>query len=136
MQHSMWHVCPVLQVGFNMRKVTKGGVTIKMWDLGGQVNAYGISNKATVTNTMQQATDYLHSCVLIRVGHQEDQHSRLICISAASTRETSLYEPCVHATQLGSSMLQASLVITLQSVSVCSPVSAAYGSGIAEGYKL
>lgn len=24
-------------VGFNMRKVTKGGVTIKMWDLGGQV---------------------------------------------------------------------------------------------------
>ena len=23
-------------VGFNMRKVTKGGVTIKMWDLGGQ----------------------------------------------------------------------------------------------------
>jgi GTPase SAR1 family protein len=26
-----------LQVGFNMRKVTKGGVTIKMWDLGGQV---------------------------------------------------------------------------------------------------
>jgi hypothetical protein len=34
--------CPLLmlvymQVGFNMRKVTKGGVTIKMWDLGGQV---------------------------------------------------------------------------------------------------
>jgi hypothetical protein len=26
-------------VGFNMRKVTKGGVTIKMWDLGGQVRA-------------------------------------------------------------------------------------------------
>jgi len=24
-------------VGFNMRKVTRGGVTIKMWDLGGQV---------------------------------------------------------------------------------------------------
>ena len=24
-------------VGFNMRKVTKGGVTIKLWDLGGQV---------------------------------------------------------------------------------------------------
>lgn len=30
--------CMVLQVGFNMRKVTKGGVTIKMWDLGGQVS--------------------------------------------------------------------------------------------------
>ncbi|KAK9284713.1 hypothetical protein L1049_023889 [Liquidambar formosana] len=26
----------VLQVGFNMRKVTKGNVTIKLWDLGGQ----------------------------------------------------------------------------------------------------
>ena len=24
-------------VGFNMRKVTKGSVTIKLWDLGGQV---------------------------------------------------------------------------------------------------
>lgn len=24
-------------VGFNMRKVTKGAVTIKLWDLGGQV---------------------------------------------------------------------------------------------------
>lgn len=26
-----------LQVGFNMKKITKGGVTIKLWDLGGQV---------------------------------------------------------------------------------------------------
>lgn len=26
-------------VGFNMRKVTKGGVVIKLWDLGGQVGA-------------------------------------------------------------------------------------------------
>jgi hypothetical protein len=26
-----------MQVGFNMRKVQKGAVTIKMWDLGGQV---------------------------------------------------------------------------------------------------
>jgi ADP-ribosylation factor-like protein 8 len=25
-----------MQVGFNMRKVTKGSVTIKLWDLGGQ----------------------------------------------------------------------------------------------------
>ena len=24
-------------VGFNMRKVTKGNVTIKLWDIGGQV---------------------------------------------------------------------------------------------------
>lgn len=27
------------QVGFIMRRITKGGVTIKMWDLGGQVRA-------------------------------------------------------------------------------------------------
>ncbi|PNH08871.1 ADP-ribosylation factor-like protein 8A [Tetrabaena socialis] len=26
----------LVAVGFNMRKMTKGGVTIKMWDLGGQ----------------------------------------------------------------------------------------------------
>jgi hypothetical protein len=32
-----FYCCIALQVGFNMRKVTKGGVTIKMWDLGGQV---------------------------------------------------------------------------------------------------
>ena len=24
-------------VGFNMRKITKGNVTIKLWDIGGQV---------------------------------------------------------------------------------------------------
>ncbi len=29
-----------LQVGFNMRKVTRGGVVIKLWDLGGQVFAW------------------------------------------------------------------------------------------------
>jgi ADP-ribosylation factor-like protein 8 len=28
-------------VGFNMRKVSKGKVTIKLWDLGGQVNTTG-----------------------------------------------------------------------------------------------
>ena len=25
-------------VGFNMRKITKGNVTIKLWDIGGQVS--------------------------------------------------------------------------------------------------
>jgi len=29
-------LCSILQVGFNMRKVTKGNVSIKLWDLGGQ----------------------------------------------------------------------------------------------------
>jgi len=28
----------LVQVGFNMKKVTKGSVVIKMWDLGGQVS--------------------------------------------------------------------------------------------------
>ena len=32
-----WMCVRYLQVGFNMRKVTKGGVVIKLWDLGGQV---------------------------------------------------------------------------------------------------
>ena len=27
-------------VGFNMRKITKGNVTIKLWDIGGQVCKY------------------------------------------------------------------------------------------------
>eukprot|EP00775_Hariotina_reticulata_P012566 gene12566-12698_t len=34
-----FHEDMIPTVGFNMRKVTKGGVTIKMWDLGGQVSA-------------------------------------------------------------------------------------------------
>lgn len=29
-------------VGFNMRKVSKGSVTIKLWDLGGQVKCMAI----------------------------------------------------------------------------------------------
>jgi GTPase SAR1 family protein len=32
-----FHEDMIPTVGFNMRKVTKGAVTIKMWDLGGQV---------------------------------------------------------------------------------------------------
>lgn len=32
-----FHEDMIPTVGFNMKKVTKGGVTIKMWDLGGQV---------------------------------------------------------------------------------------------------
>lgn len=37
--HSCFHVLQdmIPTVGFNMRKVTKGGVVIKLWDLGGQV---------------------------------------------------------------------------------------------------
>ena len=33
-------------VGFNMRKVTKGGVVIKLWDLGGQVGGGGAATGA------------------------------------------------------------------------------------------
>lgn len=32
-----FHEDMIPTVGFNMRKVTKGAVTIKLWDLGGQV---------------------------------------------------------------------------------------------------
>ena len=33
-----FHEDMIPTVGFNMRKVTKGAVTIKLWDLGGQVS--------------------------------------------------------------------------------------------------
>ena len=33
-----FHEDMIPTVGFNMRKVTKGAVTIKLWDLGGQVH--------------------------------------------------------------------------------------------------
>ena len=32
-----FHEDMIPTVGFNMRKVTRGAVTIKLWDLGGQV---------------------------------------------------------------------------------------------------
>ena len=31
-------------VGFNMRKITKGNVTIKLWDIGGQVSHQLLNN--------------------------------------------------------------------------------------------
>ena len=31
-------------VGFNMRKITKGNVTIKLWDIGGQVSPQLLNN--------------------------------------------------------------------------------------------
>ena len=34
-----FHEDMIPTVGFNMRKVTKGAVTIKLWDLGGQVRS-------------------------------------------------------------------------------------------------
>ena len=35
-----FHEDMIPTVGFNMRKVTKGAVTIKLWDLGGQVQVF------------------------------------------------------------------------------------------------
>lgn len=48
--------CTSPQVGFNMRKVTKGGVTIKMWDLGGQVSQtkYALCDQLCITFREQQ----------------------------------------------------------------------------------
>jgi hypothetical protein len=37
-----FHEDMIPTVGFNMRKITKGGVTMKLWDLGGQVGTYMI----------------------------------------------------------------------------------------------
>jgi ADP-ribosylation factor-like protein 8 len=34
-----FHEDMIPTVGFNMRKVTRGAVTIKLWDLGGQVSS-------------------------------------------------------------------------------------------------
>ena len=36
-----FHEDMIPTVGFNMRKVTKGAVTIKLWDLGGQACSTG-----------------------------------------------------------------------------------------------
>ena len=38
-----FHEDMIPTVGFNMRKVTKGAVTIKLWDLGGQVMTCAIN---------------------------------------------------------------------------------------------
>ena len=38
-------------VGFNMRKITKGNVTIKLWDIGGQVS-HQLLNNSQQTNYM------------------------------------------------------------------------------------
>lgn len=42
-------------VGFNMRKVTRGGVVIKLWDLGGQVGA-GQGNSIVILVGCNQLT--------------------------------------------------------------------------------
>ena len=39
-----FHEDMIPTVGFNMRKVTRGAVTIKLWDLGGQVSSPGASS--------------------------------------------------------------------------------------------
>ena len=35
-------------VGFNMRKITKGNVTIKLWDIGGQVSPQLLNNSQQI----------------------------------------------------------------------------------------
>jgi len=47
-----FHEDMIPTVGFNMRKVTRGAVTIKLWDLGGQVITwYPPSNPYTIDTT-------------------------------------------------------------------------------------
>ena len=42
-----FHEDMIPTVGFNMRKVTKGAVTIKLWDLGGQVRLACVGSPST-----------------------------------------------------------------------------------------
>ncbi len=53
-----FHEDMIPTVGFNMRKVTKGAVTIKLWDLGGQVTlhaTYAITHHIIIGNTRSTA---------------------------------------------------------------------------------
>ena len=116
-----FHEDMIPTVGFNMRKVTRGAVTIKLWDLGGQV----IPKKAPVQPMclqpplcrlaapamlfrsqgvtlpclclpMYQHGSPSYSCLLI--GPQEDKH-----IPADSPRLTvSKAQPCLRSKETGS----------------------------------
>jgi GTPase SAR1 family protein len=44
-------------VGFNMRKVTKGGVTMRVWDLGGQARQAKAMHAATTLPAAWRYTD-------------------------------------------------------------------------------
>ena len=42
-------------VGFNMRKITKGNVTIKLWDIGGQVSPQLLNNSQQINYRRSQS---------------------------------------------------------------------------------
>lgn len=67
-----FHEDMIPTVGFNMRKVTRGAVTIKLWDLGGQV-------------TYQQAPSRSHvsAAALSRLCRSCHALQKSVCISAA-----------------------------------------------------
>ena len=56
-----FHEDMIPTVGFNMRKVTKGAVTIKLWDLGGQVR----SRLATHNAASMQYCSYLQATQML-----------------------------------------------------------------------
>jgi len=51
-----FHEDMIPTVGFNMRKVTKGAVTIKLWDLGGQVRSSDLLSLSHSQTKMAQAS--------------------------------------------------------------------------------
>lgn len=61
-----FHEDMIPTVGFNMRKVTKGAVTIKLWDLGGQA-----SHKSPSWNQLELDDRITGLCVLVTATLQE-----------------------------------------------------------------
>lgn len=83
--------CCSFKVGFNMRKVTKGGVTIKMWDLGGQVS-WAVSVMAALSVCAQddiQSMQHSLQCGLY------NNSSTPACLHATACNLPALFASCL-----------------------------------------
>ena len=49
-------------VGFNMRKITKGNVTIKLWDIGGQVSHQLLNNSQQTKESSETTVFHFTAC--------------------------------------------------------------------------
>lgn len=100
-----------VQVGFNMRKVTKGGVTIKMWDLGGQV---GLAEYLEARLAADSVCSVLRSAA-----------APLLPVYTAVTERFIRMHACRHSCSWCQPHCH-------PAVPMCSHASAAYGRGTAE----
>lgn len=58
MKYASGAQCPYrAQVGFAMKRITKGGVVIKMWDLGGQVRSL-CTHSITILPQLQPSSSH------------------------------------------------------------------------------